>query len=130
MKNETDKKGGSSMQTEQKSVVVIGGGLGGLSAAISLKQKGYDVSLYEKNEHIGGKVNRLEQDGFGFDLGPSILTMPQIFEKLFTGSGKRMEDYVSIKRLDLEWRSFFPDGTVLDLYHDLNVMERENPALT
>ena len=130
MKNETDKKGGSSMQTEQKSVVVIGGGLGGLSAAISLKQKGYDVSLYEKNEHIGGKVNRLEQDGFGFDLGPSILTMPQIFEKIFTGSGKRMEDYVSIKRLDLEWRSFFPDGTVLDLYHDLDVMERENPALT
>lgn len=118
------------MQNVNKSVIVIGGGLGGISAAISLAQKGYDVSLYEKNDHIGGKVNRLEQDGFGFDLGPSILTMPQIFEKLFAGSGKRMEDYVPIKRLDLEWRSFFPDGTVLDLYHDLDKMERANPTLS
>lgn len=60
------------MPSVGKSVIVIGGGLGGLSAAISLAQKGYDVSLYEKNDHIGGKVNRLEQDGFGFgfDLGP------------------------------------------------------------
>lgn len=114
----------------EKSVIVIGGGLGGLSAAISLAQKGYAVSLYEKNDHIGGKVNRLEKDGFGFDLGPSILTMPHIFDKLFQGSGKRMEDYVPIVRLEREWRSFFPDGTVLDLYHDLDLMERENPALS
>ncbi|WP_215112640.1 MULTISPECIES: phytoene desaturase family protein [unclassified Exiguobacterium] len=118
------------MPSVEKSVIVIGGGLGGLSAAISLAQKGYDVSLYEKNDHIGGKVNRLEQDGFGFDLGPSILTMPHIFDKLFRGSGKRMEDYVSIKRLELEWRSFFPDDTVLDLYHDLEQMQRANPSLS
>ena len=118
------------MGNVNKSVIVIGGGLGGLSAAISLAQKGYSVSLYEKNDHIGGKVNRLEQDGFGFDLGPSILTMPHIFDKLFQGSGKRMQDYVPIKRLDLEWRSFFPDGTVLDLYRDLHLMERANPALS
>ncbi|WP_203335017.1 phytoene desaturase family protein [Planococcus beigongshangi] len=118
------------MGKETKSVIVIGGGLGGLSAAISLSQKGYAVSIYEKNDHIGGKVNRLEQDGFGFDLGPSILTMPHIFDKLFHGSGKRMEDYVPIKRLELEWRSFFPDGTVLNLYHNLHVMEQENPSLT
>lgn len=118
------------MVNATKSVIVIGGGLGGLSAAISLAQKGYAVSLYEKNDHVGGKVNRLEQDGFGFDLGPSILTMPHIFNKLFEESGKRMADYISLKRLDLEWRSFFPDGTVLDLYHDLRLMERANPALS
>lgn len=53
-------------------------------------------------------MNRLEQDGFGFDLGPSILTMPHIFEKLFQRSSKRMADYVLIKRLNREWRSFFP----------------------
>ena len=118
------------MPSVGKSVIVIGGGLGGLSAAISLAQKGYDVSLYEKNDHIGGKVNRLEQDGFGFDLGPSILTMPHILDKLFRGSGKRMYEYVSIKRLELEWRSFFPDDTVLDLYHDLEQMQRANPSLS
>ncbi len=80
---------------KNKTVLIIGGGLGGVSAAITLAQAGYDVSLYEKNDHIGGKLNRLEQDGFGFDLGPSILTMPQIFEKLFAASGKSMKDYVT-----------------------------------
>ncbi|PIC95781.1 diapolycopene oxygenase [Sporosarcina sp. P26b] len=118
------------MLENQKRVVVIGGGLGGLSAAISLAQRDYSVTLYEQNNHLGGKLNRLEQDGFGFDLGPSILTMPHIFEKLFEDSGKCMSDYVKILRLEREWRSFFPDGTVLDLYGDLQKMEQMNPQLS
>lgn len=81
-----------------KHIIVIGGGLGGISAAIRMAQSGYSVSLYEQNTHIGGKVNRHESDGFGFDLGPSILTMPYIFEKLFEYSKKQMSDYVTIKR--------------------------------
>jgi diapolycopene oxygenase len=112
-----------------KKVVVIGGGLGGLSAAISLAQSGYQVSLYEKNDHLGGKLNRTEQDGFGFDLGPSILTMKQIFERLFNKQGKDMADYIPTKRLDLEWRSFFPDRTIIDLYGDLNKMLQMNDSL-
>lgn len=115
---------------KNKEVIVIGGGLGGLSAAISLAQKGYKVSLYEKNDHLGGKLNRLEQDGFGFDLGPSILTMPYIFERLFNGSRKKMSDYVQIQRLNHQWRSFFPDGNIIDLYEDLNDMQHKNPNLT
>jgi diapolycopene oxygenase len=115
---------------KNKTVLVIGGGLGGLSAAISLAQAGYDVSLYEKNDHIGGKLNRLDQDGFGFDLGPSILTMPQIFEKLFAASGKSMKDYVPIEKLDHQWRSFFPDGNVIDLYEDLKEMQEKNASLS
>ncbi len=114
---------------KNKSVLIIGGGLGGLSAAISLAQSGYDVSLYEKNHHIGGKLNRLEQDGFGFDLGPSILTMPKVFEKLFSASGKNMEDYVPLVKLDHQWRSFFPNGNVIDLYQDLKEMQAKNPTL-
>lgn len=115
---------------KQRKVVVIGGGLGGLSAAISLQQQGYEVELFEKNEHIGGKLNRLEQDGFGFDLGPSILTMPHIFEKLFQQSGKRLSDYVEIDRLPHQWRSFFPDGNIIDLHEDLERMEQLNPSLS
>ncbi len=114
---------------KNKTVIIIGGGLGGLSAAISLAQAGYDVSLYEKNNHIGGKLNRLDQDGFGFDLGPSILTMPRIFERLFSASGKSMKDYVPIEKLDHQWRSFFPGGNVIDLYEDLNEMQEKNSAL-
>ncbi|AQQ52328.1 phytoene desaturase family protein [Planococcus lenghuensis] len=112
-----------------KKVLIIGGGLGGISAAISLAQRGYKVSLFEKNNYIGGKLNRLEQDGFGFDLGPSILTMPKIFAKLFEDSGKRMEDYVPIIPLDHQWRSFFPDGNIIDLYQNLREMEAKNPSL-
>jgi diapolycopene oxygenase len=113
----------------KKLVVVIGGGLGGLSAAISLAQSGFQVSLYEKNNHLGGKLNRLEKDGFGFDLGPSILTMKPIFEKLFKQSNKNMDDYFKTVEVDLQWRSFFPDGTVIDLYRDLEKMKAENSAL-
>lgn len=113
-----------------KSVAVIGGGLGGLSAAITLRQAGFNVSLYEKNHHFGGKLNRLSQDGFGFDLGPSILTMPYIFENLFKGSQRRMEDYVEIIELPLQWRCFFPSGHIYDLYKDLETMQANNEHLT
>ncbi|MDW0111265.1 phytoene desaturase family protein [Sporosarcina aquimarina] len=116
--------------SKRKTVLIIGGGLGGLSAAISLAQSGYEVTLYEKNKHIGGKLNRLEQDGFGFDLGPSILTMPKVFERLFTGSGKKMSDYVPIIKLNHQWRSFFPNGNVIDLFENLQDMENKNPSLT
>ncbi|WP_214630887.1 phytoene desaturase family protein [Paenibacillus agaridevorans] len=112
-----------------KSVAIIGGGLGGLSAAISLSQSGYEVKLFEKNHHLGGKLNRLEQDGFGFDLGPSILTMPHIFEKLFTSSRRTMADYITIQKVEHEWRSFFPDGTIIDLYGDLDRMAESNECL-
>ncbi len=116
--------------TNKKDIVVIGGGLGGLSAAISLAQAGYTVSLYEKNAHLGGKLNRLETEGFGFDLGPSILTMPHIFNRLFEQSGRQLEDYVPIKQLEHEWRSFFMDGTVLDLYNSVDDMLDKNDELS
>ena len=82
--------------------------MAGLSAAISLTQQGYQVRLFEKNQHLGGKLNILKQEGFSFDLGPSILTMPHIFEKLFRDSGRNMSDYVGIQRLELELALFFP----------------------
>lgn len=115
---------------EKKQIVVIGGGLGGISAAITLAQQGCNVSLYEKNEHLGGKLNRLEQEGFGFDLGPSILTMPPVFEKMFTKSGKKMSDYVPIARVEPQWRSFFPDHTVIDLFGNLEQMSSRNSSLS
>lgn len=113
-----------------KKVIVIGGGLGGLSSAVTLKQHGFDVTLYEKNGHLGGKLNRHEQDGFGFDLGPSLLTMPYIFERLFERSGREMADYVEIEELRHQWKSFFTDGEIINLYGNLEKMKQENPSLT
>lgn len=110
-------------------VAVIGGGLGGISAAIRMAQEGYQVDLYEQNKHIGGKVNRLETEGFGFDLGPSILTMPKIFQQLFSYSNKQLADYVEIQRLDLQIRNFYPDATVIDLFESVDTTIDNNATL-
>ncbi|SJM92400.1 phytoene desaturase family protein [Crenothrix polyspora] len=111
--------------TQNKHVVVIGAGLGGLSAAISLASEGFSVDLLEKNDKVGGKLNVLEKDGFSFDLGPSILTMPHIFQRLFERVGKNMADYVTIQPVEPHWRNFFEDGSTLDLSSDAEYMQRE-----
>lgn len=108
-----------------KEVVVIGAGLGGISAAISLRQAGYAVTIFEKNPQIGGKLNVLRTNGFTFDLGPSILTLPHIFERLFAGTGKQLSDYVTLRPLRPHWRNFFPDGKVVDLYPEPDRMDAE-----
>mgnify|MGYP000466920529 CR=1 FL=1 len=94
-----------------KKVSVIGAGLGGLSAAISLRAEGYDVQIFEKNDQIGGKLNLMEKDGFTFDLGPSIFTLPQFFEALFKRAGKKMEDYVQLDAVTPHWRNFFENNS-------------------
>lgn len=109
----------------RKKVIVIGSGLGGISAAISLAQAGYEVSIHEKNPKIGGKLNVLKAQGYSFDLGPSILTLPHLFERLFERSGKRMSDYFSIRPLRPHWRNFFEDGKVVDLYPEPEKMAEE-----
>jgi diapolycopene oxygenase len=108
-----------------KRVVVIGAGLGGMSTAIMLARNGFDVTILEKNAQIGGKLNRLQTMGFSFDLGPSIFTLPQIFRPIFEGDGKRLEDYIMLQRVDPQWRNFFEDGAVLDLWEDREKMHAE-----
>ena len=112
-------------QTRGKKVIVVGAGLGGISAALSLATRGFEVELYEKNDKIGGKLNVMQMDGFSFDLGPSIIILPHLFERLFTGAGKRMEDYVRFVELTPQWRSFFEDGVHIDLHSDMRLMEAE-----
>ncbi len=111
-------------------VAVIGLGLGGLSAAISLAIEGFRVTVFEKNEKAGGKLNLLRKEGFNFDLGPSILTMPHIFQTLFAMANKKMSDYVEIQEVKPHWRNFFEDGTVIDLTPDLREMEKELAKLS
>lgn len=108
-----------------KKIVVIGAGLGGMSAAISLRAKGYEVEVYEKNAQIGGKLNLMEKEGFSFDLGPSIFTLPQLFESLFERAGKKMEDYVELQRVVPHWRNFFEDGLSIDLYEEKELQKKE-----
>lgn len=112
-----------------KRVVVIGAGLGGMTAAIQLARAGFSVDLLEKNSNVGGKLNVHREAGFSFDLGPSIFTLPQIFRPVFEGDGKRLEDYIHLVRVDPQWRNFFEDGTVVDLWEDAESMRRQLEAL-
>ena len=109
----------------KKRVIVIGSGLGGISAAISLAQEGYAVAIHEKNAQIGGKLNVLKAQGYSFDLGPSILTLPHLFGRLFERSGRKLEDYIPIRTLRPHWRNFFEDGTVVDLYPEPEKMAEQ-----
>jgi diapolycopene oxygenase len=106
-----------------KKVVVIGAGLGGVSAAISLAADGFQVEIYEKNPHIGGKLNVYRKDGFIFDLGPSILILPHIFRQLFERAGKNINEYVQFEEVVPQWRCFFEDGAVIDLHPDIRKIE-------
>lgn len=112
------------MMKNQK-VIVIGAGLGGMSAAIMLAHSGAQVTILEKNAQVGGKLNILQKNGFSFDLGPSIFTLPEIFRPLFEGDGQKLEDYVSLQRVDPQWRNFFEGGVVLDLWEDRERMRSE-----
>ncbi|HSP45035.1 MAG TPA: phytoene desaturase family protein, partial [Chthoniobacterales bacterium] len=103
-------------------VGVIGGGLGGLAAACVLAARGYGVILFERNEWLGGKAAVLKQDGFRFDMGPTIVTMPSVLRRIFSEAGRRLEDYLRLVRLDPQWRCFFDDGSRLDLEPNVDAM--------
>ena len=103
-------------------VIVIGGGIGGLSAAIGLAARGGRVTLLEKNTRIGGKLNLWEQDGFTFDTGPHVLTMPWALDEVFAAAGRRLADEVTLVPLETVCRYHFPDKyyTYLDAPTDPN----------
>ena len=108
-----------------KKIIIIGAGLGGLAAAIRLAKSGFDVTVLEKNETVGGKVNFVEAGGYKFDTGASLLTMRHVFEDLFTFAEKRLEDYLDLTSLDPICRYFWTDGITLDASPDLQKTENE-----
>ncbi|UNL83612.1 phytoene desaturase family protein [Priestia koreensis] len=113
-----------------KKVIVIGAGLGGLSTAVRLAVDGFDVTVLEKGERIGGKLNIRKGNGFTFDTGPSILTMPWVLEKLFDSAGRNINNYMTIERIEPQWRTFFEDGKVIDVSSDLPTMLDEIRGLS
>lgn len=103
-------------------IAVIGGGLGGLAAACTLAGRGYSVTLFEKSPWLGGKAAVLNENGFRFDMGPTILTVPRVLDRIFRESNRRLTDYLELIPLDPQWRCLFTDGSVLDLVADTDKM--------
>ncbi len=102
----------------QEKVAVIGGGLGGLAAAIHLQSKGFQADLYEKNSSLGGKAGQISSEGFRFDTGPSLLTMPFVLKELFDAAGESLEEFIRLKKLDVLCKYFYPDSTIINAFAD------------
>jgi len=116
-------------------IVVVGGGLAGLSAACTAAARGHSVTLLDKNDWVGGKAAEHAAEGYRFDMGPTILTLPSVLKRVFAESGRRMEDYLDMVPLDPQWRCFFEgpttaDNTVLDLVANVDAMRKNLDAFT
>ena len=93
-----------------KSVIIIGAGFAGLSAAAFMARAGWQVRVVEKNAAAGGRARKLEAEGFTFDMGPSWYWMPDVFERFFAQFGKKVSDYYALTRLDPSYRVYWPEG--------------------
>jgi phytoene desaturase len=105
--------------------LVVGAGVGGLAAAARLAHQGFDVQLFEKTEGPGGRCNRLQVDGFTWDIGPTIVLMPEVFEETFAALGRRLEDYLTLLRCDPNYRIHYRDGSAITFTSELCAMGRE-----
>ncbi len=106
-------------------VIVVGGGLGGLATACTLAARGYAVVLCDKNDWTGGKAAVYKEAGYRFDMGPTILTIPAVLKRIFDEANQPLETALDLVPLDPQWRSFFTDGTTLDLHADVELMKKE-----
>ena len=96
------------------SAIVIGGGFGGMAAALRLRAKGYSVQLLDRCERLGGRAQVFERNGFRHDAGPTVITAPFLFDELFQLFGKKREDYIEFVPLQTWYRFHFPDGETFD----------------
>jgi 1-hydroxycarotenoid 3,4-desaturase len=98
--------------------IVVGAGVGGLSAALRLQSAGYQVTLVERHAWVGGKMRGVPSDAGPVDAGPTVMTMRRVFDDLFQVSGSPLSDNVTLIREPRLARHFWPDGTSLDLFDD------------
>lgn len=112
-----------------KQAIVIGSGIAGIASAIRLTQKGYSVSVFEKNAYPGGKLTVIQLGNYRFDAGPSLFTLPTLVDELFEVAGKNPRDYFNYQQLEMLCHYFYEDGTVLHAYADqkqlLNEVEKK-----
>lgn len=98
--------------------IIIGSGIGGLAAAVRLVVKGYNVQVLEANAYPGGKLSEINIDGYRFDAGPSLFTLPELVDELFILAGKKPSDYFNYQQLDINCHYFYEDGLRLSAHAD------------
>lgn len=110
-------------------VLVIGAGLGGLSAALHLAGAGRRVTVVEREQTPGGRCGLIEDAGFRFDTGPTVLTMPELVAAPLNAVGEELADWVTLHRLDPAYRARFADGSTIDVRADVHDMADEIAAV-
>jgi phytoene desaturase len=101
-----------------REIVVIGGGVGGLAVAVRLRAHGHAVTVFERNDVMGGKLAVLDRDGFTFDVGPSLVTLPRVYDELFRVAGTTLADEVDLVRLDPQFRYWWRSGRRVEVRDD------------
>ena len=119
----------ASQQGGGREVVVVGAGIGGLSLAMLLQAKGCKVTVLEKYARAGGRANLIEEKGFRFDTGPSLVNYPWVFREVFETAGLSFDDYVTLVPVDPSVQFQWPDGTCLALSPDAQRLREEFEAL-
>lgn len=108
----------------KKKVIVIGAGFSGLAAACCLAKEGFQVTILEKNEGLGGRARVFEHEGFVFDMGPSWYWMPDVFESFFALFGKKVSDYYDLIRLDPSYQVFFGQDDCVEIPAQMSALEQ------
>jgi phytoene desaturase len=114
---------------KNKSVIVIGAGIGGLTAATHLAKQGLHVTIVEKNAHPGGRCDRISRDGHHFDTGPTLLVMPLLYEREFAALGTSMHEMLDLQRVDPTYHLVFDDGSGLALTSDMKNLQEQLEAI-
>lgn len=109
----------------KKKAIIIGSGIGGISASIHLAKLGYEVDVYEKAGKPGGKLNEIQEGEFRFDTGPSLFTLPNLVDELITLSGKEPSKVFQYRKLENVCRYFYNDGTVFNAWSDTTKFAEE-----
>ena len=118
------------MVDSNKTVIVIGSGVGGLATAVRLARRGYKVKVFEANTSYGGKATKIEKDGFFWGFGPSLFTLPELLDELFILCGRKPDEYYKYHKLDPICNYFFADGARLSAYADRDKFAAEIEAKT
>lgn len=108
-----------------KNIIVIGAGIGGITAATHLAKHGFRVTVLEKNSRPGGRCDRISRDGHRFDTGPTLVVMPLLYEAEFAALGVSMRDVLDLKRVDPTYHLVFDDGNRLALTSDMKSMQEQ-----
>jgi phytoene desaturase (3,4-didehydrolycopene-forming) len=114
------------------SIIIIGAGIGGITAAAHLAQRGLHVTVVEKNAHPGGRCDSFTRDGHRFDTGPTLFVMPLLYEAEFASLGISKEDMhemLGLQRVDPTYHLVFDDGSGLELTSDMDVMRKQLEAV-